>query len=55
MKQAADEEHNPFGQWANVEREKEAEMEQKAVKRQTAKQAQFVSQKRRYISFLLTS
>jgi hypothetical protein len=42
-KQAGDEEHNPFSQWENLERDKEAELQQKAVKRQTARQAQFVS------------
>jgi hypothetical protein len=41
--QAGDDEHNPFAQWENIERKQEAEMEQKAVKRQTARQAQFVS------------
>ena len=41
--QAGDEEHNPFAQWENLESSKEQELEQKAVKRQTARQAQFVS------------
>ncbi|KAL7425016.1 Pre-mRNA-splicing factor ATP-dependent RNA helicase PRP16 [Cryptotrichosporon argae] len=38
---AADEDHNPFSQWENLEKEKEEELQQKAVKRQTARQAQF--------------
>ncbi|WWC95470.1 hypothetical protein V866_002334 [Kwoniella sp. B9012] len=38
---APDEEHNPFSQWENLEREKEKELEAKAAKRQTARQAQF--------------
>lgn len=40
---AGDEEHNPFAQWSNLETSKEAEMEQKVAKRQTARQAQYVS------------
>lgn len=40
---AGDEEHNPFAQWSNLEQGKEAELEQKAAKRQTARQAQYVS------------
>lgn len=40
---AGDEEHNPFAQWSNLETGKEAEMEQKVAKRQTARQAQYVS------------
>lgn len=43
-RQAGDEEHNPFSQWENLERQKEEEMQQKAQKRQTARQAQYVSQ-----------
>ncbi|EKD00131.1 RNA helicase, Prp16p [Trichosporon asahii var. asahii CBS 8904] len=38
---AGDEEHNPFAQWSNLETSKEAEMEQKVAKRQTARQAQY--------------
>ncbi|EIW71616.1 hypothetical protein TREMEDRAFT_67867 [Tremella mesenterica DSM 1558] len=38
---AGDEEHNPFAQWENMERSKELELQAKANKRQTAKQAQF--------------
>ncbi|ORX37813.1 hypothetical protein BD324DRAFT_401467 [Kockovaella imperatae] len=38
---AGDEEHNPFAQWENLESSKEQELEAKAVKRQTARQAQF--------------
>ncbi|WVO13862.1 hypothetical protein L204_101485 [Cryptococcus depauperatus] len=38
---AADDDHNPFSQWENLEREKEEELQAKAVKRQTARQAQF--------------
>ncbi|KIR34642.1 pre-mRNA-splicing factor ATP-dependent RNA helicase PRP16 [Cryptococcus deuterogattii 99/473] len=38
---AADEDHNPFSQWENLERAKEEELQAKAVKRQTARQAQF--------------
>lgn len=40
---AGDEENNPFAQWSNLEQGKEAEMEQKVAKRQTARQAQYVS------------
>lgn len=43
--QAGDEEHNPFSQWEGLEREKEAELQAKAVKRQTARQAQYVSKR----------
>lgn len=42
MNEAGDEEHNPFSQWQNLERSKEDELQQKAVKRQTARQAQLV-------------
>ncbi|WVR08169.1 hypothetical protein IAU60_005215 [Kwoniella sp. DSM 27419] len=38
---APDEEHNPFSQWESLERGKEEELQAKAVKRQTARQAQF--------------
>ncbi|KAI9639032.1 putative RNA helicase [Dioszegia hungarica] len=38
---AGDEEHNPFSQWEGLERQKEQEMQQKAAKRQTARQAQY--------------
>jgi hypothetical protein len=42
LPQAGDEEHNPFSQWETLERDKEAELQAKAVKRQTARQAQYV-------------
>jgi pre-mRNA-splicing factor ATP-dependent RNA helicase DHX38/PRP16 len=42
LRQAGDEEHNPFSQWETLERDKEAELQAKAVKRQTARQAQYV-------------
>ncbi|KAK8849593.1 hypothetical protein IAR55_004928 [Kwoniella newhampshirensis] len=38
---APDDEHNPFSQWESLEKEKEEELQAKAVKRQTARQAQF--------------
>ncbi|WVQ96080.1 hypothetical protein IAU59_003181 [Kwoniella sp. CBS 9459] len=38
---APDDEHNPFSQWESLERDKEEELQAKAVKRQTARQAQF--------------
>ena len=40
---AGDEEPNPFAPRSNLETSKEAEMEQKVAKRQTARQAQYVS------------
>lgn len=40
---AGDEEHNPFSQWENLEKAKEEELQAKATKRQTARQAQYVS------------
>ena len=43
MFQAGDEEHNPFSQWENLEKAKEEELQIKATKRQTARQAQYVS------------
>lgn len=42
--QAGDEEHNPFAQWENLERQKEEEMQAKVQKRQSARQAQYVRQ-----------
>jgi pre-mRNA-splicing factor ATP-dependent RNA helicase DHX38/PRP16 len=39
--QAGDEEHNPFSQWSSLEASKESEMQDKATKRQTARQAQY--------------
>lgn len=41
--QAGDDDHNPFSQWASLEQDKEAELQQKVAKRQTARQAQYVS------------
>ncbi|GMK53866.1 hypothetical protein CspeluHIS016_0104520 [Cutaneotrichosporon spelunceum] len=38
---AGDDEHNPFAQWSALEQSKEAEMQQKVAKRQTARQAQY--------------
>ncbi|ODO00817.1 pre-mRNA-splicing factor ATP-dependent RNA helicase PRP16 [Cryptococcus wingfieldii CBS 7118] len=38
---AADDDHNPFSQWENLEKAKEEELQVKAQKRQTARQAQF--------------
>jgi hypothetical protein len=40
---AGDEEHNPFAGFEDFGREKEQEMEAKAVKKITARQAQYVS------------
>lgn len=40
--QAGDEEHNPFAQWEGLEKRQEEEMQQKAQKKQTARQAQYV-------------
>ncbi|KAK4688722.1 pre-mRNA-splicing factor ATP-dependent RNA helicase DHX38/PRP16, partial [Tremellales sp. Uapishka_1] len=38
---AGDEEHNPFAQWEDLGREKEEELQAKAVKRTSARQQQF--------------
>lgn len=50
--QAPDEDANPFSQWQSLEVEKEAEMQQRATKRQTARQAQFVSRTLNLLGFL---